>query len=138
MKIVIDDEKIIDLLETEWGYEGIREDTRRLLIENGIPLPKVIAEIETEIEHMASRQYDYNLTLDRQEVLEVLDRYIIEAESVKDCKACRHSEETDGSNCYKCVKGIKDNFEANKGEEWRKLTPAECLRNGMAWFIEKR
>jgi hypothetical protein len=40
MKIVIDDEKIIDLLETEWGYEGIREDVRRLLIENGTPLPK--------------------------------------------------------------------------------------------------
>ena len=40
MKIVIDDEKIIDLLETEWGYEGIREDVRRLLIENGTPLPE--------------------------------------------------------------------------------------------------
>ncbi len=40
MQIVIDDEKIIDLLETEWGYEGIREDVRRLLIENGKPLPK--------------------------------------------------------------------------------------------------
>ncbi len=40
MQIVIDDEKIIDLLETEWGYEGIREDVRRLLIENGKQLPK--------------------------------------------------------------------------------------------------
>lgn len=40
MQIVIDDEKIIDLLETEWGYVGIREDVRRLLIENGTPLPK--------------------------------------------------------------------------------------------------
>lgn len=40
MQIVIDDKKIIDLLETEWGYEGIREDVRRLLIENGTPLPK--------------------------------------------------------------------------------------------------
>ena len=35
----------------------------------------------------------------------------------KDCKMCRHSEETDGSNCYECVKGLQDNFEADKGEE---------------------
>ena len=42
---------------------------------------------------------------------------IIEAESGKDCKMCRHSEETDGSNCYECVKGLQDNFEADKGEE---------------------
>ena len=42
MQIVIDDEKIIDLLETEWGYEGIRKDVRRLLIKNGIPLSKAL------------------------------------------------------------------------------------------------
>lgn len=40
MQIVIDDEKIIDLLETEWGYEGIREDITRVIRENGTPLPK--------------------------------------------------------------------------------------------------
>ena len=40
MQIVIDDEKIIDLLETEWGYEGIREDIARVIRENGTPLPK--------------------------------------------------------------------------------------------------
>ena len=40
MQIVIEEEKIIDLLETEWGYEGIREDISRVLRENGTPLPK--------------------------------------------------------------------------------------------------
>ena len=40
---------------------------------------------------------------------------IIEAD--KDCKMCRHFEETDESNCYECVKGLQDNFEADKGEE---------------------
>lgn len=40
MKIVIDDEKIIDLLEIEWGYKGIREDIARVIRENGTPLPK--------------------------------------------------------------------------------------------------
>lgn len=37
MKVVIDEEKIMDLLENEWGYEGIREDVQRVLRENGVP-----------------------------------------------------------------------------------------------------
>lgn len=28
------------------------------------------------------------------------------------CDSCKHSEERDGSNCYECVKGMADNFEA--------------------------
>lgn len=28
------------------------------------------------------------------------------------CDSCIHSEEQDGSNCYECVKGMADNFEA--------------------------
>lgn len=28
------------------------------------------------------------------------------------CDSCTHSEEQDGSNCYECVKGMTDNFEA--------------------------
>lgn len=28
------------------------------------------------------------------------------------CDSCTHSEEQDGSNCYECVKGTADNFEA--------------------------
>ena len=28
------------------------------------------------------------------------------------CDNCIHSEEQDGSNCYECVKGMADNFEA--------------------------
>lgn len=28
------------------------------------------------------------------------------------CDSCTHSEEQDGSNCYECVKGMADNFEA--------------------------
>ena len=33
--VIIDSELLIDLLETEWGYEGIREDVTKLLEENG-------------------------------------------------------------------------------------------------------
>lgn len=28
------------------------------------------------------------------------------------CDSCTHSEEQDGSNCYECIKGMADNFEA--------------------------
>lgn len=37
MKVVIDEDKIMDLLEIQWGYEGIREDVQRVLRENGVP-----------------------------------------------------------------------------------------------------
>lgn len=32
------------------------------------------------------------------------------------CDSCTHSEEQDGSNCYECVKGMADNFEAQPTE----------------------
>lgn len=37
MKVVIDEEKLMDLLEIQWGYEGIREDVQRVLRENSVP-----------------------------------------------------------------------------------------------------
>lgn len=33
------------------------------------------------------------------------------------CDSCIHSEERDGSNCYECVKGMADNFEAQPSED---------------------
>ena len=36
------------------------------------------------------------------------------------CDSCIHSEEQDGSNCYECVKGMADNFEARP-------TNADCI-----------
>lgn len=30
------------------------------------------------------------------------------------CDSCIYSEEQDGSNCYECVKGMADNFEAQR------------------------
>lgn len=36
------------------------------------------------------------------------------------CESCIHSEEQDGSNCYECVKGMADNFEAQPTDAvWR-------------------
>lgn len=37
MKVVIDEEKLMDLIEIQWGYEGIREDVQRVLRENSVP-----------------------------------------------------------------------------------------------------
>ena len=38
----------------------------------------------------------------------------------RDCDTCKHSAEQDGSNCYECVKGMADNFEAQPTDAvWR-------------------
>ena len=46
-------------------------------IKNGTPLD----DVKAELEHMACRQYEHRLMLDRQETLEILDKYIGKAES---------------------------------------------------------
>ena len=33
-----------------------------------------------------------------------------ESEENKSCDTCEHSDEIDGSNCYECVKGIRDRY----------------------------
>ena len=41
------------------------------------------------------------------------------------CDSCVHSEEQDGSNCYECVKGMADNFEAQP-------TDVDCISRAQA------
>lgn len=41
----------------------------------------LIDDVKTEIEHMACRQYEHRLMLDRQETLEIIDKYIGKTES---------------------------------------------------------
>ena len=41
------------------------------------------------------------------------------------CDSCTHSEEQDGSNCYECIKGMADNFEAQP-------TDADCISRAEA------
>lgn len=40
MKLIIDTEVIKDHIETEWGYEGIRDDLDEIFDKHGTPLPK--------------------------------------------------------------------------------------------------
>lgn len=78
MQIVIDDEKIIDLLETEWGYVGIREDVRRLLIENGTPLEDIKEEIKEKAkEHIKYTDYGRREN-GLYEALKIIDNHISE------------------------------------------------------------
>lgn len=47
------------------------------------------------------------------------------------CDSCTHSEEQDGSNCYECVKGMGDNFEAQPTDE-------DCIsREEVLKYIDK-
>ena len=48
------------------------------------------------------------------ETVDYLDFAIeaLEQQHQSRCDSCIHSEEQDGSNCYECVKGMGDNFEA--------------------------
>lgn len=49
------------------------------------------------------------------------------------CDSCTHSEEQDGSNCYECVKGMADNFEAQPCEDCRnckKWNKCSCGKEG--------
>lgn len=48
MKVVIDEEKLMDLLEIQWGYEGIREDVQRVLRENSVPYEEEVPNSEVK------------------------------------------------------------------------------------------
>jgi len=47
--------------------------------------------------------------------------YKAESENKKSCNSCTNSQETDGSSCYECVKGICDNYKAESEENYEKL-----------------
>ena len=45
-----------------------------------------------------------------------------------DCDSCGYQNEVDGSNCYECVKGIRNNYKAESDIEKRKEWPHEpCI-----------
>ena len=78
MKLIIDipeeDFKWIQTHRSVTDYQITQMLYKRVM--NGIPLD----DVKFQIEHMACRQYEHRLTLDRQEVIEILDN-IVKAES---------------------------------------------------------
>ena len=69
---------LIDIFEED--YEGAKQRWARgdsvhkmdYCVSKGIPFD----DIKTEIEHLACRQYEHKLMLDRDEVLELFDKHI--------------------------------------------------------------
>ena len=60
------------------------------------------------------------------------------------CDNCKYSEETDGMNCYECLKGMSDNFEALDQDEiirckdckyWHEWEngAGSCHRSSVMW-----
>ena len=72
-------------------------------------LDKIRAEIKEE-----SRFCPLTEGLER--ALEIIDKYT--AENTSNCDSCEYKNEVDGSNCYECVKGIRNNYKAeSEGKE---------------------
>lgn len=80
---------------------------------------------------------------DAARTIEAIDM-AIEALQQQTCDKCKFNEETDGMNCYECVKGISDNFEAleqqPKRGKWKNVREnnvgdcSECECRGRAWM----
>ena len=78
MKLIIDTDKIKDLLEIEWGYEGIRGDLDNLFLKNGIPLEQIRAEINgIEINGQIDEHTMFIRTGEqvKQMALDIIDKY---------------------------------------------------------------
>ena len=62
------------------SYVDSFEKTEKEALKMAIEALKTINDIKAEIEHMACRQYEHRLTLDREEVLEVINKHMKEGE----------------------------------------------------------
>lgn len=52
------------------------------------------------------------------------------------CDSCTHYEEQDGSNCYECVKGMSDNFEAQPTDAVKCDCTAEEIAKSFTEDVE--
>lgn len=67
---------IIDIPDSEYKQNRYYYDS----VYHGIPLKDVLKDVKFQIEHMACKQYEHRLTLDRQEVIDILDNIGKESE----------------------------------------------------------
>jgi hypothetical protein len=77
MNIIIDTEVIKDLIENEWGYEGIRDDLDEIFEKNGTPLDKIKGEIDllSDSECNGTTVTIYSWNGMKKKVFEIIDRY---------------------------------------------------------------
>ena len=113
------------------GYECKAEDVFMDIADNRLrtwiseipsiqPKPKtdVLAKIRAEIEQVKSIMNEEIINHDRKDLinfvnglnqsLAIIDKY--KAENTSDCDSCKYQNEVNGSNCYECVKGIRNNY----------------------------
>ena len=60
------------------------------------------------------RNLDFNLSRDEIEALDMAIASLKAQSNSNKCDTCVYKSETDGSNCYECVKGIQDNYEESE------------------------
>lgn len=60
------------------------------------------------------RNLDFNLSRDEIEALDIAIASLKAQSDSNKCDTCIYKFETDGSNCYECVKGIQDNYEESQ------------------------
>lgn len=75
------------------------------------PKTDVLDKIRADIVELRSRQNVGVL-----ECLDIIDKY--KAENTSNCDSCEYQNEVDGSNCYECVKGIRNNYKADSEKEF--------------------
>ena len=104
------DEEIAKL-EREWGAEEIEPCEDCISREEVMRILKTLYEFD-ELKDLKAKQR------------EVMNLPSVTPKPNR-CDSCIHSEEQDGSDCYECVKGMADNFEAQP-------TDADCISRAQA------
>lgn len=142
MKLIIDTEVIKDLVENEWGYEGIRDDLDELFEKHGTPLDTLKAEKELdEVIERFSHNAEYERThgnlqgcLEFRQLAEWLKDYkrLLEQEPSEDKyikvpkKALKYR--TAGMVAYN-VEWLKNHFDIERAVICGAQEPAYCDRN---------
>ena len=108
--------KMADFFTGEEFYEK-GEDARLELSPDDV---RCMNEIIKACGNAISRQAVLNEFYDLENLYERI-KQLPSVNSQKSCDTCKHSDETDGSHCYECVKGMKDNYDSQE--------PKYCDRN---------
>lgn len=98
------------MLEAMEAYDGISPTPQRV---NAMKMAIESLEQEPNISLEVYKQVAKERDIAIQQLHELGYEFgqIIELTTKKDCNTCTHSNETDGSNCYECVKDMCNNYE---------------------------
>ena len=108
-------EKAIEILkvakaEIEWEYPLDYQIALDIAIKSIEDWNIAIQEIKENIIFTYPEHY---AMIEEERLIDILRKRLKENFSNK-CDTCVYKFETDGSNCYECVKGIQDNYEESQ------------------------